>query len=53
MSLEITMTIYLLINMNRSTPFTFNHKARYVSDLNYEIYRRLDPGDDATNEKNQ
>ena len=40
-----------LINMNRSTPFTFNHKARYVSDLNYEIYRRLDPGDDATNEK--
>lgn len=40
-----------LINMNRSIPFIFNHKARYVSNLNYEIYRRLDPGDDATNEK--
>ena len=40
-----------MINMGRRIPITFNHKARYVSDLNYEIYKRLNPGDDATNEK--
>lgn len=40
-----------LINMKRKIPYTFNHKARYVSDVNYEIYKRLNPGDDATNEK--
>ena len=40
-----------LINMNRSIPYVFNHKARYVSDVNYEIYKRLNPGDDATDEK--
>ena len=40
-----------LINMSREIPFTYNHKARYVSDVNYEIYRRLNPGDDATDEK--
>ena len=40
-----------LINMGRKIPFTYNHKARYVSDVNYEIYRRLNPGDDATDEK--
>lgn len=40
-----------LINMGRSIPYTFNHKARYVSDVNYEIYKRLNPGDDATDEK--
>jgi len=32
-------------------PLVFNHKARYCSDLNYEIYKRLAPGDDASNEK--
>lgn len=40
-----------LINMGRYIPYLFNHKARYVSDVNYEIYRRLNPGDDATDEK--
>lgn len=40
-----------LINMNRDIPYVFNHKARYVSDVNYEIYKRLNPGDDATDEK--
>lgn len=40
-----------LVNMGREIPYVFNHKARYCSDVNYEIYRRLDPGDDATNEK--
>ena len=40
-----------LINQNRKIPYVFNHKARYCSDVNYEIYRRLNPGDDATDDK--
>lgn len=40
-----------LINQGRDIPYLFNHKARYVSDVNYEIYKRLNPGDDATDEK--
>lgn len=40
-----------LINMERKIPFLFNHKARYCSDVNYEIYKRLNQGDDATDEK--
>lgn len=40
-----------LINMGRDIPFVFNHKARYLSDVNYDIYKRLNPGDDATDEK--
>lgn len=40
-----------LINCNRYIPFTFNHKARYCNDINYEIYRRMLPGDIATDEK--
>lgn len=40
-----------LINQNRPIPYSFNHKARYCSDVNYEIYRRLNQGDDATDEK--
>ena len=39
------------INCGRSIPFLFNHKARYCSDVNYEIYKRLNQGDDATDEK--
>lgn len=39
-----------LINMGRDIPFVYNHKARYVSDLNYEIYKRLQPGEDATSD---
>ena len=40
-----------LVNGNRKIPYIFNHKARYLSDTNYEIYRLLDPGDDATDPK--
>jgi len=40
-----------LINMGRSIPYIYNHKARYLSDVNYEIYKRLNPGDDATDDK--
>ena len=40
-----------LINENRIIPFVFNHKARYANDINYEIYKKLEQGDDGTNEK--
>lgn len=40
-----------LINQGRSIPIVFNHKARYVNDINYEIYRLLQPGEDASDEK--
>lgn len=39
------------INSGRSLPYVFNHKARYCSDVNYEIFKRLDQGEDATNPK--
>lgn len=39
------------INCGREIPFLFNHKARYASDINYQIFERLEQGDDATNEK--
>lgn len=29
----------------------YNHKARYCNEINLEIYRRLDQGDDSTDEK--
>lgn len=40
-----------LINDGRSIPVLFNHKARYVNDINYEIYRLLNQGDDASDPK--
>lgn len=40
-----------VINQGRNIPIVFNHKARYVNDINYEIYRLLNPGEDASNEK--
>lgn len=40
-----------LINMDRKIPYVFNHKARYCSDVNFEIYSRLNQGDDATDKK--
>lgn len=40
-----------LINENRVIPFVLNHKARYANEINHEIYRRLEQGDDGTNEK--
>ena len=39
------------INQGRNLQYVFNHKARYCSDVNYEIFRRLGPGEDATNPK--
>lgn len=40
-----------MINGNRHIPFVFNHKARYCSDVNYEIFKRLSPGEDSTSPK--
>lgn len=40
-----------LINNNRIIPILYNHKARYVNEINYEIYRLLDQGDDASDPK--
>ena len=42
-----------LINLNSKSSFLFNHKARYVNDINFEIYSTLKPGDDGTNKKIQ
>ncbi len=39
------------INQGRQMPYTYNHKARYCSDVNYEIFKRLNQGEDATNPK--
>ena len=40
-----------LINGGREIPFLLNHKARYVNDINYDIYRLLEQGDDASDPK--
>lgn len=40
-----------LINEGRDIPLIYNHKARYVNDINYQIYDRLNQGDDATDPK--
>lgn len=40
-----------LINGGRTQPLLFNHKARYVNDINYDIYRLLNQGDDASDPK--
>lgn len=37
-----------IINQDRYIPLVFNHKARYCSELNQEIYNRMRPGDDGT-----
>ena len=39
------------INQGKQNPYLFNHKARYCSDVNYEIFKRLGQGEDATNPK--
>ncbi len=41
-------TYLRLINNNRTIPLVFNHKARYASPTNYEIFRRLKQGEDGT-----
>ena len=40
-----------LINDNRKILVVYNHKARYVNDINYDIYRLLGQGDDASDPK--
>ena len=40
-----------LINNSRKIPLLYNHKARYVNDVNYDIYRLLNQGDDASDSK--
>jgi len=40
-----------LINNGQFKRVIFNHKARYCNDINYEIYKRLGQGDDATDPK--
>ena len=40
-----------LINGGRKIPILYNHKARYVNDINYDIYRLLNQGDDASDPK--
>lgn len=39
------------INSGEQIPLVFNHKARYCSDVNYEIFKRLSPGEDSTDPK--
>lgn len=39
------------INHGRKIPLIYNHKARYLNDINYDIYRLLNPGEDASDEK--
>lgn len=39
------------INNKRKIDLVFNHKARFTNDVNYEIYKRLEQGDDGTNSK--
>lgn len=46
------MNPYLkVINNGQECPLIFNHKARFVNETNYEIYRLLEQGDDASNYK--
>ncbi len=40
-----------LINDGRKIECVFNHKARYVNNINYEIYGTLEQGEDGTSEK--
>lgn len=40
-----------LINGGRDIPYIYNHKARYLNDINYDIYRLLNQGDDASDPK--
>jgi DNA (cytosine-5)-methyltransferase 1 len=39
------------INNSNRVPIIFNHKARYVNEINYKIYSRLNQGDDGSDEK--
>ncbi len=39
------------INNSNRVPIIFNHKARYVNEINHKIYSRLNQGDDGSDEK--
>lgn len=38
------------INQNREISYVFNHKARYVNEVNFQIYSLLKQGDDGTSQ---
>ena len=40
-----------IINNGRKIDYVYNHKARYVNDVNFEIYKILNQGEDGTNDK--
>lgn len=40
-----------LINGGKDEPILYNHKARYLNDINYKIYKLLDQGNDAADPK--
>lgn len=40
-----------LINGGKAEPILYNHKARYLNDINYKIYKLLDQGNDAADPK--
>lgn len=43
--------ISLINSLPNRNLLMFNHKSRYVNDINYEIFRRLEQGEDSTNKK--
>lgn len=40
-----------LLNSNKKLQLVYNHKSRFLNELNHEIYRRLEQGDDAADPK--
>lgn len=40
-----------LINGGKAEPILYNHKARFLNDINYKIYKLLDQGNDAADPK--
>jgi len=40
-----------LINGGKAEPILYNHKARYLNEINYKIYKLLDQGNDAADPK--
>lgn len=40
-----------LINQDRKIDYVFNHKSRFTNEINYEIYKTLEQGEDGTSEK--
>lgn len=42
-----------LINNQKNSKYIFNHKARFLNENNYQIYSRMNQGDDGTAEQIQ